>query len=269
MTKFGCVTFMACMASICAQTPVDSAWTVLSEAAKDKSYEKREKAIQSLGVITGNVRARTMAEAALADEREEVRATAAEALGTMRAKESVPKLKVAIMDKEASVVFAAANALALLGDPAAYEVYYAVLTGEKKSGDALVESQLKLLKDPKALSRVGLEVGVGFIPFGGVSYKAFKMATADTVSPVRAAAAGRLIRDSDPKSRRALLDSTKDEKWLVRAAAVCALARQNNPAALQVITPLLVDENDVVRFNSAAAVIQLSSARKAPARGKK
>jgi hypothetical protein len=69
MTKFGCVTFVACMASICAQTPVDSAWTVLSEAAKDKSYEKREKAIQSLGVITGNVRARTMAEAALADDR--------------------------------------------------------------------------------------------------------------------------------------------------------------------------------------------------------
>ncbi len=260
MTILRFVIFVACAACIFAQTPVDRAWTILSDAAKDKSYEKRGKAIQSLGLINGNARARTLAETALAgDEREEVRSTAADVLGLMGAKESAPKLKAALKDKETSVVFAAANALAVLKDPAAFEVYYAVLTGQKKSGDALMESQMKMLKDPKALQKIGLEVGIGFIPFGGVSYKVVKMTTADNVSPVRAAAAGRLIGDSDPKSRKALADGTKDDKWLVRAAVVGALARQNDPAAVKVIIPLLQDENEVVRFNAAAAVIQLSA----------
>jgi HEAT repeat protein len=260
VTTFRFLTFMTCAACIYAQTPVDKAWTILSDAARDKSFERRGKAIHSLGLISGNARARTLAETALGDEREEVRATAADVLGIMGAKESAPKLKAAVKDKATSVVFAAANALAVLGDPAAYEVYYAVLTGQKKSGDALLESQMKMLKDPKALGRVGLEVGVGFIPFGGVSYKVLKMTTADNVSPVRAAAAGRLINDPDPKTRQALADSTKDEKWLVRAAVIGALARRKDPSALKVITPLLQDENEVVSFNAAAAVIQLSPA---------
>jgi HEAT repeat protein len=258
---------MAYAAFVNAETPVDRAWTILSDGARDKSFEKREKAIHSLGLIDGNVRARTMAEAGLSDEREEVRATAADVLGIMRAKASVPKLKAATRDKATSVVFAAANALFVLGDPAAYEVYYAVLTGQKKSGDALLESQLKMLKDPKALGRVGLEVGVGFIPFGGVGYAVLKKTTADTVSPVRAAAAGKLTGDPDPKSRQALADRTKDEKWLVRAAVVGALTRQKDPSALKVIAPLLEDENDVVRFNAAAAVIELSSVAASSARG--
>jgi HEAT repeat protein len=251
--------FLLAAACLQGQSPVEKAWTILSDAAQDKSYEKRGKAIHSLGLMASNDRARTLAETALSDEREEVRATAADVLGVMRAKESVPKLKAAIGDKATSVVFAAANALFVMGDPDAYSVYYAVLTGQKKSGDPLVESQMKMLKDPKALGQLGLEAGIGFIPFGGVSYKVFKMTTADAVSPVRAAAAMKLVGDPDPKTAQALAGATKDEKWLVRAAVVGALARRKDPSALKVITPLLDDENDVVRFNAASAVIQLSS----------
>ena len=265
------VAFMACAACVQAQTPVENAWTILTGAAQDKNQEKRGKAIHALGLITANARARTLAETALTDEREEVRATGADVLGIMRAKESAPKLKAACRDKASSVVFAAANALFVMGDPAAYQVYYAVLTGQRKSGDALVESQMKMLKDPKALTQLGLEAGIGFIPFGGVSYKVFKMTTADAATPVRAAAAMKLIGDPDPKTAQALAHSTSDEKWLVRAAAVGALARRNDPSALKVLTPLLDDENDVVRFNAAAAVIQLSAqaAGKAKPQGKK
>jgi len=268
MTTLRLVTVLVCAAGIQAQTPVDKAWTILSGAAQGKSDDNRAKAVHALGLVTGNARARALAETALSDEKEAVRATAADVLGIMGAKESVPKLKAAVKDKETSVVFAAANALFTLGDPAAYEVYFAVLTGQKKSGDALLESQMKMLKDPKALGRMGLEAGIGFIPFGGVSYSAVKMVRADNVSPVRAAAAAKLIGDPDPKTRQALMDATKDEKWLVRAAVVGALARQKNPAALNVITPLLDDDNEVVRFNAAAAVIQLSAATTGP-HGKK
>ena len=258
MTMLRFVAFLACAACIHAQTPVDKAWTILSGAAQGESDDDRAKAVHALGLVTGNARARALAEAALSDEKEAVRATAADVLGIMGAKESAPKLIAALKDKETSVVFAAANALLTLGDPAAYEVYYAVLTGQMKSGDALVESQMKMLKDPKALGQMGLEAGVGFIPFGGVSYTAVKLLRTDTVSPVRASAATKLVGDPDTRARQALMDATKDEKWLVRAAAVGALARQKNPAALKVITPLLDDDEEVVRFNAAAAVIQLS-----------
>jgi HEAT repeat protein len=246
-----------------AQSPADKAWKVLSAGARDQSWEKRSKAVQSLGIIHGDDRARAATEAALQDEREEVRAAAADALALMGAKSSAPKLKAMINDPAAAVVFASANALFVLGDPDAYRVYFAVLTGTKKSGDPLVESQMKMLKDPKALGKLGFEVGIGFIPFGGVGYKVFRKAADDAESPVRAGAAVKLALDPDPKSGQALASATRDPKWLVRAAAAGALAKRGDASLASALTPLLDDENDVVRFNAAAAIIQLNSPKRA------
>ena len=258
MKQLRVISFMACAACLQAQAPVDRAWTILTDAVKDKSYEKRGKAITALGVVTGNARAESVAEAALKDEKEEIRAAAADALGQMHATGSVPQLKEALRDSQTSVVFAAANSLFTLGDPTAYQVYYAVLTGQRKSGDALVESQVKMLKDPKALTKMGFEAGVGFIPFGGVALTTLKMVKADTVTPVRAAAVLKLAGDPDPKSAEAIVAAVKDEKWLVRAAAVGAISNRHDSSLLPAVTPLLSDENDVVRFNAAAAVIHLT-----------
>lgn len=249
---------VASAACLPAQTPVEKAWTILSDAAKDKSYEKRGKAITALGVISANAQAQAAAEAALKDEHEEVRAAAADVLGQMRSTGSAPLLIAALKDRATVVVFAAANALFTMGDPAGYQVYYAVLTGEKKSGDSLVQSEMKMLKDPKALSKMGVEAGMGFIPFGGVALTAIKLAKADTVSPVRAAAAVKLAGDPDPKTGEALAARCKDDKWLVRAAVLGAVAKRNDPALLPAVIPLLDDDNDIVRFNAAAAVIHLA-----------
>ncbi|MBI4889032.1 MAG: hypothetical protein HY821_00315 [Acidobacteria bacterium] len=65
----------------------------------------------------------------------------------------------AIKDSSAAVVFPAANALFLLQDPGAYKFYCAVLAGEKKSAESLMEPQMKRIKDPKALAWIGLEAG--------------------------------------------------------------------------------------------------------------
>ena len=249
-----------------AQVPVDRAWSILSTGASDKSFQKRVQATQALGLLPHDQKAREMAEKALSDERGEVRAAAAEALGLIGDKKSAPKLVNAVRDKEANVVFSAANALFALGDPAAFQVFYAVLTGEKKSGEGLVESQMKMLKDPAALSKLGFEAGIGFIPFGGISYKVFKSVTKYDVSPVRAAAAVKLVSDPDPKTGQALAASCKDEKWLVRAAAAGTIGRRGDASLLNAIIPLLNDSNDIVRFTSAAAVLRLSAAGKAPGR---
>ena len=243
-----------------ARTDVDRAWSMLTDGAADQKADTRVKAIQALGLLQGNVKAQRMAEKVLqTDEKPEVRSAAATALGQMGAKSSAARLKAALNDADPEVVLAAANSLYLLRDPIAYEVYYAVLMGERKSGDGLLESQMNNLKDPKFVAKMA----VGFIPFGGIGYEVYKAFAKDDTSSVRAAAAHRLIRDPDLKSADALAQASSDSKWLVRAAAVDALARRGDPAFLQTAVLLLDDENDTVRYNAAAAVVRLS--RRVPA----
>ena len=246
-----------CSGSAMPQAPEAKAWSVLVEGLEDKNQGKRAAAVHALGLMPNDIRARRAAEQALLDQSKEVRAAGAEALGFMEARESIPQLKEAINDKESVVVFAATAALFTLGDPAAYEVYYAVLLGEKKSGESLLDSQLKMLKDPKALTQLGVEQGLGFIPFGGISYGLFKSLRKDNVSPLRAAAAVKLATDPDPKSADALRKTTMDKNWMVRSAVVTAIARRGDPDLLDAVLPLLDDENDVVRFTAAATTLRL------------
>jgi HEAT repeat protein len=211
-----------------------------------------------MGLVSTNPAAEKLALAALADEKSEVRAAAAACLGEVGSKTAIPALKKALLDAETEVVFAAAGALYKLNDPAAYQVYYASLMREMKSGDSLVESQMKMLKDPKALAKIGFEQGIGLIPFAGLGYGAFKAISKDDESPIRAAAALRLARDPDPKSAEALAKSAGDEKWMVRAAAIDAIGRRGDAALLKAVVPLLTDDNETVRFNAAACILRLS-----------
>ena len=204
------------------------AWTLLEDGLKDRKDDVRTAAAQALGLAAGNDRARVLAEWVLSDQDEGVRAAGAEALGQIGLPAAVPALKKALTDKSAEVVFSAAGSLFELKDPTAYEVYYAVLTGERKTGDSLMASQMEMLKDPQALAKIGFEAGLGFIPFGGLGYKAVKAFTTDKTSPVRAAAAQRLINDPDPRTVQALVNALKDDKWVVRAAAVNALAKRDD-----------------------------------------
>jgi HEAT repeat protein len=247
-----------------AQGPVTRAWEMLASGAAEKSAETRAKATQALGLIRDDAKARQMAETALADENHEVRAAAAAALGRMGAARSIAKLREALIDKEPEVILAAANALLILKDNTAYEVYYAVLSGEMKNGRGFRASQMKTLKDPKALALLGFEQGIGFIPFAGVGYQVLRILTKDDASPVRAAAALRLATDPDPKSKEALATAITDKKWIVRAAVLDAIARRNDPTLSAAAVAALDDENDTVRYNAAAAVIRLSKAKSRP-----
>jgi HEAT repeat protein len=242
-----------------AQSPADRSFGILQQGLKDAKEERRERAALALSLLVEDERGMELAEAALSDPSPAVRAAAATTLGQIGLPASIPKLKEALKDKETEVVFSAAGALHLLGDPMASNVYYAVLTGQRKTGEPLLESQLKMLKDPQALAKIGFEAGMGFIPFGGVGTKVFKTVTQDKVSPVRAAAAQRLANDPDPRSARALADALSDKEWLVRASAVSAIAKRGDPELLSAVIPLLDDEEDTVRFNAAAAVVKLSA----------
>lgn len=237
----------------------DQAWTILKDGAENKSPQIRTKAIQALALLPANRHAEEMARKALSDLNLNVRAAAATTLGQINDIGARPKLRDALNDKEVKVVIAAANALYALKDPAAYDVYYALLTGKRKSSDSLVHSELNTLKNRDEVERLAFETGIGFVPFGGMGWEAWKTVTKDDQSPVRAAAADKLAHDPDPTSATALVDACSDHKWRVRAAAVSAIAKRGDPALMSSLEPLLTEGNDTVRFDAAAAVIRLST----------
>ena len=232
-----------------------------------KNPISRSKAVRVLGMIPQDPKALELAESAIDDHDAMVRTAAADALGHIGTKDSVPRLKAMLDDKSLKVVLAAAQALIQLNDPGpAYEVYYAVLTRTRKSHENVVRSQMQqemlVLHDPKQMAQLGFEEGLGFVPYAGIGYSAVKKLTKDDTSPVRAAAATKLVDDKDdPRVTRALIDATFDKSWIVRAAALDALAKRDDPSVLEQITPQLMDDNIVVKFTAAAAVIRLSDDR--------
>jgi HEAT repeat protein len=225
----------------------------------EKSTEKRAIAVHVLALLPGDARALQLAQKAATDDKPEVRVAAAIALGQLHGKGSVAILQKLLSDAEPSVVLAAASALMPSKDPAAYAVYYEFLTGERKTNKGLVKEQMKILRDPKKMAEVGVEQGVGFIPFAGMGLSAFQALHTDDVSPIRAAAAKMLANDPDPDSGKALVEESADKSWLVRTATLEAIAKRGDPKLLDGIAPAMKDDNTSVRCTAAAAVIRLST----------
>jgi len=145
-----------------------------------------------------------------------------------------------------------------LGDEKGYEVYFAILTGERKSGEGLLDDQKKMLHDPKKMAQFGVEQGLGFVPFAGIALGAFKALRKDDTSPVRAGAAMALASDPDPRSGEALVAAASDKSVIVQAAALNAIALRNDPKLITAIVPMMKDDKDIVRYTAAAAVVRLS-----------
>lgn len=242
-----------------AESPTDRAWELLESGLKEKSAERRMAAARALGLIAKNSRASLLAQKAMDDSRREVRAAGATALGSIDSKESIPSLKKALNDKEPLVALAAAQSLITLGDPLGYDVYYAVLTGERKAKSGLIDEQLQNMRDTKKMIKLGIEQGVAFIPFGGLGYGAYRALRNDDISAMRAAAARILSKDPDRDSSEALVRAASDKSPLVRIAALEALAARNDPDILDRIAPRISDEKPAVSYTAAAAVIRLSS----------
>lgn len=240
-------------------SPKDRAWNLLRAGVRSEKNDQRATAVRALSLLRGQREAVIMARRALGDENPKVRTAAALALGELRASSAIPKLEEALSDKEVSVVLAAAHALLLLKDPSVYEVYYAILTGERKSSRGLVSGELDTLKDPKKMAMLGVQGGVGFIPFGGVGFTAVQTIMKDDSSAVRAAAALVLADDPDPKTTDELAEEAiSDKSELVRTAALDAIALRDDPACIGEIEPAMSDAKDSVKYTAAATVVRLT-----------
>jgi HEAT repeat protein len=244
-------------------TPREQAWKILEDACTGDKSGDRATAILVLGLIPNDPKSANLAQKALTDERPEVRAAAAAALGNMQSRASIPKLKAAMEDQDPSVALAAAHSLDLMHDNSAYEVYYEILNGQRKAGKGLIAAQTSMLRDPKKMAEFGFEEGIGFIPFAGIGWGAIKAIRKDDSSPVRAAAARVLARDPDPATTKALTEATGDNSWVVQAAALEALAKRGDPSVLPTVQRYVSDEKSAIKFTAAAAVIHLTAIKQA------
>ena len=254
------LTLIAGAEIVAAETPEQRAWDTLRSGVNQKNTGKRIQAVRALRLLPDDSEATEMVENALRDRDPRVRAAAATALGLMGDKEAIPALEVATSDKKPAVVLAAAHSLELLHDPAGDQVYYELLTGERKPAESKLAQHLDILKDKKKMVELGFEEGLGFVPYGDIGFSAAKAIRKDDASPVRATAARALIKDSDPRVDAALVKATSDKNWIVRASALLAIAKREDPDLLPAIIPVMSDKNQVVRFTAAAAVIRLTTA---------
>jgi HEAT repeat protein len=239
---------------------LEEAWSLLEGGIHNKSTDQRSKAVNALSFLHSS-KAEAWAEAALSDSQSEVRVSAANTLAKLASPEARPKLRQALKDPDATVVVAVANALYVLKDPLAFEVYYALLTGERKTSNGLVKSQLDQFKNTKYLEQLAFQTGLGFVPFGSMGYQAWQTIMGGDASGVRAIAAERLAKDPDAKTLQALRAACGDKKWQVRAAAVSALGQSGNRSQADFVAFLLYDDNDTVRYTAAVALIDLNAQR--------
>jgi HEAT repeat protein len=248
------------------QHPQERAWQVLRSGLDEGRAANRAVAVQALSLLPANRRATAFALHALQDKNVGVRASAAVVLGQQHARSAIPALKDALDDSEISVVLAAAHSLLILKDRSAYQVYYAVLMGDKKSNVGLVQSQLNRVKDPKQLAQIGIEEGIGFVPFGGMGYEAYRHIRKHDNSPVRASAARFLAFDPDPLSEDALIQvALADKEEIVRLAALDALTQRGDPGCIARLMKNLSDEEKpAVRYRTAGVILHLSSIKKRP-----
>jgi hypothetical protein len=249
--------------------PLDQAWSILEEGAANKSTDKRVATIRVLQLIPGDAKAVTIAEHGLSDRDPEVRSAAATSLGVMRSTSSIALLiAVTRKDTEGAVVMAAANSLIQLGNKNGYNAYYAVLTGQHKSGDNLIAGEQQepnqLLRNPSQMEAMAFEQGIGFVPFGGIGYQAFETIHASEAkgSILKVIAIKALAMDPDPGTGIALVAATVDKDWLIRAVAFDALARRGDSSLLPNLSSGLKDEKQEVQLTAAAAVIHLSTMAK-------
>lgn len=124
-----------------------------------------------------------------------------------------------------------------LGEPSGYSLDYHALIGERKTGESALEDRKRLVKDPQAMTLMGLGVAMGFAPYAGYGWAMYEVLSKDYGGPVLVGAAQKLANDPDPLTEKALVKGASNKNWKVRVAATGALASRDDAHVLDAVVP--------------------------------
>lgn len=240
------------------------AWAVLDQSLHEGNADHRQEALAAIATIgKDNPEAVLRAVAALQDKHTLVRRAAAATLGELRAKSAIADLTRAL-DDSPEVALAAAESLAILGDPTGREVLTAVIAGGRDDGPGVLTNAVRKAKSklhhPEILLLMGTQdaAGVMFGPAGMVI-----PAVRDTLdlkgksAPGRVAAVAYLARDPDDDVIQLLEWALKDETRSVCLQAEKELGARGNAGSIDRLEPLLNDEHTQLRVMAAASIIRI------------
>ena len=244
------------------QEPVDHAWQILDRGLHEGNPAKRVQAVSAMGVMRAQPKSVGLLESAFDDKDYSVRQAACSALGQMKSRQSIPKLRAALDDKAPEVVFAAAKTLYDLGDPMGRQVLTAVLLGDQADSSGFFASSMHDMKakmhDTKGLMLIGVKTSAGvFLGPAGAGIGVAEGLLKDANASGKTVAAALLAEDKHPEAVQAIREGLSDKNWTVRAACARALALAGRVDALKEIVALLDDKRDEVQYSAAAAVIRL------------
>ena len=244
-----------------AQTTDERAWQALEQAVHDSNPLKRMQAVQAMGILLPQSRVLAILDNALADKQSTVREAACGVLGTIKARNSIPKLETALEDNTPEVVFAAAKALYAMGNPKGRAVMMEILLGEQRDASGFVSSSIRSMRlklhDPRAMALMGLKEGAGFAGPFGMGVPVAVGLTQDSQASGKTAAAILLANDTSPSSLNALREALAEKNWTVRAAAARAIGMRDAVSLYKDVAPLLDDKRGEVKYSAAAALIRL------------
>ncbi|HWC99572.1 MAG TPA: HEAT repeat domain-containing protein [Candidatus Sulfopaludibacter sp.] len=245
-----------------AATPVDAAWDTLHKSLS-KSQEQKRQALTALGAVDpGNQQAVKELVDALQDKEPLVRQAAAAALGEMKAKQAIGSLRDATGDR-GEVAFAAAKALADMGDSGGQDMFVAMIAGERSDAPGIVAGGIrdarKRLKHPQGLLLEGVEdAGGALFPPAGYGITAAREAFKEKGSSSRAVAASYLAKCPEPYAVTLLEWALSDSSWGVRMAAAKGLAQRGNAGTISKLQFLLDDPKPAVATMAAAAILRIT-----------
>ena len=241
------------------------AWKLLDDAVASDKVRSRSDALSALSILQSDRHALALMTQSLADKDEGVRALAATSLGNMKARSAIPALRKAVDDPSPVVSFAAARSLWKMGDRSGRELFYDVLSGERKTQPGLIQKKVEEAKqdvhNPKTLALIGIDQASGAFlgPFSmGVSM--VEEYAKNTGSPVQALCASLLSQDNTPDTIEQLSMALGNSNWSVRAAAAKALARMHDRKIIPELEQMMeTDKEQAARFVAAAAILKLTA----------
>jgi HEAT repeat protein len=261
MTRLCLLFFSACLWA----GTVEDARKVLAQAAHNKEGDERREAALALSLVPAKDPAAALLDELVKDKDYQVRVAAVDTLGELNDKSRVDLIKSALNDDVPEVAFAAAKALYNLKDPAGFQALFSVFEGDTKGRSGYFQREMRdswrRLKTPRSAFLFAVQNGIGFVPVPGVGagYNALLGVLADSQTSARAVSFLAVCKTRNSTCEEILPSSFDDDDWTVRAAAIHVVTTRNLTAMKPRIADLIADRKNKVRLRAAAGYLRMEA----------